>query len=74
MTGNEFKDWIEAMIASGRAKNKRECAELLGRSDQWISVALARGTDLAMALACNALLFGVGPFKTEGRARVARVK
>lgn len=72
MNANEFHDWLEAMMASGKAKTLKECAEMIGRTDQWISLAKSKGTDLTVALACNAVLHGLGPFQTESKTARAR--
>jgi len=65
MTGPEFALWVAAMRARGLARTKTECGHLLGRSDQWVTKALKKGTDYTTALACAAVLAGIEPFTAD---------
>lgn len=62
MTGEQFKAWIAEMKEHGRAKNKMECAALLGISQNSIANLLAKGADTRTALACRALLLTLPPY------------
>lgn len=73
LTGEEFRQWLELMIAKKLAANKLGCAQLLGRSDQWVSDSQKKGVDRLTALACAALLAGLSPF-TSASVKSSRQK
>ena len=62
MTADQFHSWLAAMKAAGLARSDAECGRLLGKSDETILSYKRRGTDIAVALACRALLEGLKPY------------
>lgn len=62
MTPLEFQTWLADMRSAGLASSDAACARLLGRSVQGLILLKKKGGDKAMALACAALLAGMGPY------------
>lgn len=62
MTPAEFSRWLSDMIASGKARNKSDCARALGYRPADLHRIETRGGDQRLALACAALLAGVAPY------------
>lgn len=62
MTPAQFTAWLAAMKAAGLARTDAECGRLLGVSANSVLAMKARGADLRTALACGALIAGIGPW------------
>lgn len=69
MSGAAFRAWL-ADMHDIHGLNKRQCGALLGRKQPWVSVCQTRGTDRLTALACAALLYGIGPYRSTGEPAV----
>ena len=63
MTAEQFNDWLAAMRVAGIAKTDKHCGELLGKSQDRITIYKRQGTDHATALACSALLSGIKAYE-----------
>lgn len=62
MTADQFKTWLAEMKSAGLACSDAECGRLLGKTDDTIGAYKRKGTDLTVALACNALLHRLKPY------------
>lgn len=60
MTPTEFVQWVAAMREAGRASSDGECAALLGVTRASVMNYKRHGADRRTALACAALLAGLG--------------
>lgn len=60
MTPEDFIAWLNIM--SQRGYSQADCAELIGRQRQWVSIAKRQGCDRTSALACMAVYQGFEPF------------
>ena len=62
ISGPDFRAWLEIMQSQGRARSDAECGRLLKISANSVAEIKNRGADFRTALACAALLAGLGPF------------
>ncbi len=62
MTPEQFDAWLDEMISMGLAKDRAECAKMLGVD--WMTMHKRRheGADLETALACRALVHRLKPY------------
>lgn len=63
MTADQFTAWLTAMKAAGLARSDAACARLLGVSANSVVTFKKQGGDRRLALACAALLHGLGPYQ-----------
>lgn len=72
MNAEMFCEWLALMKYRGHAKSDAEAAKLLGVGYSSLMRWKETGADRRTALACSALLEGLGPFDlvAEGVARV----
>jgi hypothetical protein len=62
MTAEDFRRWLDAMKAAGKADNDGQCGALLGLTKNTIATMKAKGADLRTALACAALIANIPPY------------
>ena len=63
MTPEAFTRWLADMQASGKARNKSDCARALGVLPKHLHRYEANGGDTRLALACAALLADLTPYE-----------
>lgn len=66
MLPEEVRRWIETVKLSGLASTDVEIAALIGKSVDTLGLMKKRGADRTTALACNAVLSRVPPYKNQG--------
>lgn len=71
MSGEDFQIWLSQMIDLGHAHTESRCAELLGVTPRHILRLKQEGVSLTTALACRALLRGLGPYEPTRETREA---
>jgi hypothetical protein len=62
MTSEAFNQWLADMKAAEIAPNDKECAALLGVTQNSILNLKRKGADIRTALACRALLHRLPPY------------
>lgn len=62
MSGDDFKRWMEEMLSTGRAKTKTEAMLMIGNDQENYYVYIKTGVPYKTALACAAVLAGIGPY------------
>lgn len=62
MTAEDFRAWLAEMQSKGLARSDAECGRIIGRTANMVQVYKAKGANLTVALACNAVVKGIGPF------------
>ena len=74
MTPEEFTTWLAAMKAAGLARSDAECGRLLGMSANSVLNLKKNGGGKWIALACAAVLAGIGPYNPrENETSVRRL-
>lgn len=64
VTPRDVKAWIRAMRQDKRARSAAACARLLGIHPNTMSRMRVEGADERTALACQALLSGLTPYRS----------
>lgn len=62
MTAEDFNRWLADLISSGRVRNIKEAAALIGRKQDMMTKYRQYGADRTVALACAAALAGIPPY------------
>jgi len=64
MTAAEFHQWLADVKSAGLAKTDRDALALIGKKSPTSALAYKeRGADTTTALACAAVLAGLGPYR-----------